>query len=51
MLTIPTAEELEGKSVLSVSAFYGCVKRFVETVGLNPKGEIIIKKLFFFSLL
>ena len=40
MLTIPTAGE--GESALSVSAFYGwldCVKRLVETVGLNPKGE------------
>ncbi|XP_064387939.1 protein fem-1 homolog A-like [Halichondria panicea] len=30
----------EGESALSVSAFYGwldCVKRLVETVGLNPK--------------
>ncbi len=37
---IPTAEE--GESALSVSAFYGWldwVKRLVETVGLNPKGE------------
>ncbi len=32
----------EGESTLSVSAFYGWldwVKRLVETVGLNPKGE------------
>ena len=37
---IPTSEE--GESALSVSAFYGWldwVKRLVETVGLNPKGE------------
>ncbi len=33
----------EGESALSVSAFYGwldCVKRLVETVGLNSKGEM-----------
>ncbi len=32
----------EGESALSVSAFYGwldCVKRLVETVGVDPKGE------------
>ncbi len=32
----------EGESALSVSAFYGWldfVKRLVETVGLDPKGE------------
>ncbi len=40
MLTIPTAGESE--NALSVSAFYGWldwVKRLVETVGLNPKGD------------
>ncbi len=44
MLTIPTAGE--GESALSVSASYGwleCVKLLVETVGLDPKGEIAIK--------
>ncbi len=33
----------EGESALSVSAFYGwldCVKRLVETFGLDPKGEL-----------
>ena len=50
MLTIPTVGE--GESALSVSAFYGwldSVKRLVETVGLNPKGEIVPQEKVFYS--
>ncbi|XP_064387585.1 uncharacterized protein LOC135335877 isoform X2 [Halichondria panicea] len=35
----------EGESALSVSAFYGwldCVKRLVETVGLDPKDHLLV---------
>ena len=45
----------EGESALSVSAFYGWldwVKRLVETVGLDPKGENgTSRKSFLFTLI